>query len=183
MMDVDIRYALILLPLFYIILPFIFSGTFIILGGVTLIAFISGAIIFIVITNLNLGGSLDVLASGSSANVGMGSEGGYSLFVIAMGGLFYIGAQIAQFLTPILTIFVQIINAIIGFVGWIFGTNTSGLQTSLVSGLGTNATSNLGSIYPLGITIDGISVFGALDVIFGSLFILGLYFMISSRGH
>ena len=55
--------------------------------------------------------------------------------------------------------------------------------TSLVSGLGTNATSNLGSIYPLGITIDGISVFGALDVIFGSLFILGLYFMISSRGH
>jgi hypothetical protein len=182
MRELDVRYALFLMPLFYVILPFLLSGTFLILGGVTLLAFISGAIILIVITNLNLGGQTNVLASGAGANVGMGSEGGYSLFVIVIGGLFYIGAQIAQFITPILNIFLVIINAIISFVGWIFGISTTGLQTSLVSGLGSTATQNLGNIYPLGITVQGISVFGALDIIMASLFILSLYFMVSSRG-
>jgi len=163
-------------------LPFILSGSFLILGGVALIAFITGTIIFIIVTNLHIGGSGTVLASGLSGNVGLSNEAGYSLFVICIGGLFYLGAQLAQFITPILNLFVIIINAILGFIA-LFGVNTSGFQTSLFSGLGINASQNIGNIYPLGITIQGISVFGALDVLMGSLFILGLYFMVSSRGH
>jgi hypothetical protein len=183
MQELDVRYALFLMPLFYVILPFILSGTFLILGGVGILAFISGTIILIIITNLNLGGSIQAVATGSGANVGMGSEGGYSLFVIVIGGLFYIGAQIAQFISPILDIFLLVINTIISFVGWIFGISTTGLQTSLVSGLGSTATHNLGNIYPLGIKVAGISVFGVLDIVMASLFILSLYFMVSSRGH
>jgi hypothetical protein len=183
MLDIDVRYALFLLPLFYVVLPFLLSGTFMILGIVTVLAFVTGTVIFIIITNLHIGGSGTVLASGVSGNVGLSNEAGYSLFVIVIGGLFYVGAQIAQFITPLLDMFVTIINTLISFVGWVFGTSTSGLQTSLVSGLGSSATANLGNIYPLGITIDGISIFGALDLIMASLFMLSLYFMVSSRGH
>jgi hypothetical protein len=182
MMDVDIRYALFLLPLIYVLLPFILTGSFIVLGGVTVIALISGIIVFVVITNLHIGGSGTVLASGVSGNIGLNNEAGYSLFVVCLGGLFYLGAQLTQFITPILNVVVGIINAILGFIS-IFGVNTSGLQSSLFSNLGISSASNLGQIYPLNITIDNISVFGALDVIMGSAFILGLYFMVASRGH
>jgi len=186
MLDIDLRYAFFLFPLIYIMIPFFLSGTFLILGGVTLITFISGTIILIIISNLNFGGqeSGGVLTAnqGLGLNLGLSSEGGYSLFVIVIGGLFYLGSQLAQFFTPILNIFLTIINTLLGFVSAVFGVSTSGLQTSLVSGLGNTATANLGQIYPLGITIDGISIFGALDVIMASIFMLSLYFMVSSRG-
>ena len=48
MQDMDIRYALFLLPLFYVLLPFVLTGSFIILGGVTVLAFISGVILFVI---------------------------------------------------------------------------------------------------------------------------------------
>jgi hypothetical protein len=77
----------------------------------------------------------------------------------------------------ILIITFFLISCIIGFY-------TPKVKSQIVDNLSYyTSLGDLGSIYPLGITIDGISVFGALDVIFGSLFILGLYFMISSRGH
>jgi hypothetical protein len=179
----DIRYALFLIPLIYVLIPFFLTGSFVILGGVAVITFITAIIIFIIITNTHLGGDLQVIVgTGGGGNVGMNNEGAYSLFVVFIGGLFYLGAQLTTFFTPILNIFLGIINAIIGFAGWVFGISASGLTTTTFSGLGNSATA-LSTIYPLGITIDGISVFGALDVIMGSLFILGLYFMVASRGH
>jgi hypothetical protein len=181
MQDMDIRYALFLLPLFYVLLPFVLTGSFIILGGVTVLAFISGVILFVIISNLHIGGSGTVLASGVSGNIGLNNEAGYSLFVVCLGGLFYLGAQLTTFITPLLDILIGIVNAILGFIS-IFGINTSGLSTATFSSLGNSATT-ISNIYPLGITVDNISVFGALDVIMGSLFILGLYFMVASRGH
>ena len=178
MNELDIRYTFILLPLLYVILPFIFSGSFVFLGGVTLIAFIIGVVIFIIISNLNIGGSGEVLASGVSGKISLNSEAGYSLFVVCIGGIFYLGAQLTILITPLLDIFIGIINAILSFVCIVFGISTSGFQTSLFNGLGNAGNTNLGKWYPLGITIQGISVFGALDLIMGSMFILGLYFMV-----
>ncbi len=76
MQDMDIRYALFLLPLFYVVLPFVLTGSFIILGGVTVLAFISGVILFVIISNLHIGGSGDILASGVSGNIGLNNEAG-----------------------------------------------------------------------------------------------------------
>lgn len=182
MQEIDLRYALFLLPLFYVVLPFFLSGTFLILGGVTLIALITGMLIFIVVTNLNIGGSATAATVGSSANISLSSEGGYSLFVIFFGGLFYLGATLATFITPILNMFVSILNAILGFVSFVSGISTTAIQTTVVSGLGSSSAINLNQVYPLSITIFGISLFGALDVIFASMFILSLYFMVASRG-
>lgn len=137
-----------------------------------------------VITNINFGGSLQaIIGTGGGANVGMGSEGGYSLFVVFIGGLFYLGAQLAIFIAPILNIITGIINAVVGFIGWIVGINVSSLQSNVVSGFGSVVSPNLSLVYPLNLNVQGLSVFGALDVIMGSLFILSLYFMVASRGH
>jgi len=183
----DPRYTLLLIPLIYVLIPYFLTGSFIILGGVTVIAFISAALIFIVITNVNFGGALQVIiGTGGGANIGMNNEGGYSLFVVFVGGIFYLGAQLATFFTPILNVLLYIINAIIGFIGWLTGVNTSTLQTSLISGVGSLVSPNLNQVYPIldnRFNILGINVFFALDVIMGSLFILGLYFMIANRGH
>src|SRR5208283_2723782 len=94
MIDMDIRYTLFLLPLMYVILPFIFSGDFLIFGAVTGASFIIGIVVFIIITNLHIGGSGEVVATGVSGNIGLNSEAGYSLFVVCIGGIFYFGAQI-----------------------------------------------------------------------------------------
>jgi hypothetical protein len=181
MQEVDLKLAFFLIPLAYVIIPFFLSGTFLILGGVTLTAFIIGLIIFIIITNLNIGGSAQAVASGGSFNLSLNGEGSHSLFIVFVGGLFYLGANLAQFLAPLLDLIVGIINAIIGGISWLIGADTSGLQTTLVSGLGGSASTNLGSVYPLNISILGISVFGALDVLFASMFILALYFMIATK--
>jgi hypothetical protein len=180
MLDLDIRYAFILFPLVYVLLPFFLTKNFILLGGVTVITFITGVIVFVVITNLHIAGSGDVLATGVSGSFGLNNEAGYSLFVICLGGLFYLGAQLTTIFTPILNIFVGIINTILNFVSTVFGISTSGLQTNVFSSM---TITNLGNVYPYSITIQGISVFGALSVVMGSIFMLGLYFMVASRGH
>jgi hypothetical protein len=182
MQELNIRYAFILFPLIYVLIPFILSGSFIILGGIGLLAFLTGVIIFVIISNLDLGGNADVLTSGVGFNIGLSDEGSYSLFVVFIGGLFYLGASLAQFLAPIFDIFVTILNALIGVVGFLSGLDVSAFQTTLISNLGGSVATNLGTVYPTSITIAGISVFLTLDVIFASMFILGLYFMISSRG-
>lgn len=187
MQDVDIRYAFILFPLIYVILPYFLTGSFIILGGVSLFALITGIIILIIISNLNFGGQENAGAltanEGIGLNIGLSSEGGYSLFVVVIGALFYLGAQVAIFVTPILDMIVGVINSIIGFIGWVFGFSITSLQTSLVYNMGSVASPNLNKVYPLSITIQNISVFGALDVVMAIIFVLGLYFMVSSRGH
>lgn len=178
----EFKLALFILPLIYVLIPFILSGTFIILGGVTILALIIGMTIFIIITNLQLGGSAQALASGGSLQIGMSDSGGYSLFIIFFGGLFYLGATLAQFIAPILEVFASIINSIVGFMGWVTGIDVSSLQTSTIASLGGANAINLGAVYPLGLSIQGISIFGALSIIFASMFILSLYLMISQRG-
>jgi hypothetical protein len=164
-----------------VLLPFLISGSFIILGGVSLLALITGIILFIIVTNINIGGSAGVATVNTGLTLGLNSEGGYSLFVIFIGSLFYLGAQLTIIITPLLTIFTGVINAIFGAISWVTGSNLTSLQTSL--GIGGNTTApNLGNIYPLTINIAGISLFGTLDVLFASMFILSLYFMVSSRG-
>jgi hypothetical protein len=177
----DLKMALFLFPLIYVLIPFILTGSFIILGGVTLIAFIVGMLIFIVVTNLNIRGDAQALASGGGLGIGLNDTGGNSLFIVFFGGLFYLGASLAQIIAPILTIFTSIINAIIGFLGWITGIDVSAMQTSTITSLGGTGLSNLNTIYNLDIKIQGISVFLTLDILFASLFILALYFMVSSR--
>lgn len=183
MQEIDIRYAFFLVPLLYVLIPFILSGTFFILGGVSLLALITGILMMVIISNLNFGGSANAFASGGSVNIGLNNEGGYQLFVIFIGGLFYLGATLTTIFTPLLNILVGVINTIVGFLGWATGISTSGITTSVISGLGGSSAINLNNVYPLGLTIQGISLFGILDAIFGSMFILGLYFMIASRGH
>jgi hypothetical protein len=172
-----------MLPLVYVLLPYIFSGNFIILGGVTVFAFLAGLVVFIVLTNTNIGANLQVIiGTGGGANAGLGNEGAYSLFVVCLGGLFYVGAQLAQFFTPILTVFLDIINVIAYIPSIIFNINLSGLTANTLVN-GRSALNSLGSWYPLNINVVGISVFGALDAVMGFMFILGLYFMVASRGH
>lgn len=177
----QLKEALFILPLFYVLVPFILSGTFVILGGVTVISFISAMIIFLVITNLNFGGSAEAIATGGSINLGMNDTGGKGLFIVFIGGVFYLGASLATVLTPILNIFTTILNAIISALSWVLGVDTSGLQSSIVSSIGGQSAINLSSVYPLGITVQGISVFLALDAIFASMFILSLYLMVSEN--
>lgn len=178
----DIRYALLLIPLTYVLIPYFLTGSFIILGGVSLFAFISGVIIFAVISNLNIGGGAQAIASGGTFNLGLNSEGGYTLFVIVIGGLFYIGAQVITFVEPITALITWILNALLGVLSWLTGADVTFLQTNMTNIFNSTFTPELDAVYPLGINIAGISIFGALDIIMGCLFILGLYFMVSSRG-
>lgn len=178
----DIKYFALIIPIFYVLIPYFITGNFIILGGVSVLAFVTGAIIFVILANINFGGKAEAVASGGAFHIGLNPEGGYSLFVIFVGGLFYLGAQIATFITPIFQLFVLIINAILGAVSFVFGINTSGLSTNLVSGMGSVFNMDLSQVYPLNIMVAGVSFFGTLDILMGCLFILGLYFMISARG-
>jgi hypothetical protein len=187
MQPLDIRYILLLLPLIYILTPYFLTGNFIILGGITVIAVITGMILFILIVNLNIGGSIQAIATGGSASAGMNSEGGYSLFVVFIGGLFYLGAQLAIFITPILTFFSLVINGILSFFNWIVsGSFSSTFQVSKISNLGL-VNLNISQVYPTNLIIPigglNINVFEVLDFMMGSAFILGLYFMVASRGH
>jgi hypothetical protein len=183
----DMRYLLLLFPLVYVLLPFLFSGAFLLLGGVTALAFIAGTIIFIVVTNLHIGGqeSGGVLSAnqGLGLNLGLNNEAGYSLFVVCIGGLFYLGADLMQYITPIIYLVLGLVNALLGFVSFVFGTSTSGLQSTLFSTIGSTGINNLGKWYPSGVIVCGVDFFLSLNIIMSSIFILGLYFMVSSRGH
>jgi hypothetical protein len=187
MQDVDIRYTFLLLPLLYVSVPYFLTGNFIILGGVGAFAFISGIIIFVIISNLDVAGNIQVIiGTGGGGKIGLNSEGGYTLFVVFIGAIFYLGAQITQFFTPILDIFVGLMNGFLGVIGFLSGTNLGSISSKSVANLGINSNfTSLSNIYPTGkpFIIDGISVFLALDAIMASMFIVGLWLMVSSRGH
>jgi hypothetical protein len=176
MQEIDIRYAFILLPLSYVLIPYFFTGNFILLGGISALAFILGAIIFALIANLHIQGNGSVLASGVGGSVGQNNEGGYQLFVLVFGGLFYLGSQVTQYIIPIINVFINAISFLLSFVGVNLGLNSSSLN-------GINNISILSSFYPLNFTIEGINIFVLADAGFGVMFMLGIYFMIASRGH
>ena len=182
MQQLDVRFAFFLLPLIYVLIPFILTGNFIILGGVTIITFLIGMILFIIVSNLNVGGSAEAIATGGSAQIGLTGEGGYSLQVVFIGGLFYLGASLATIFSPIFDMLIIVVNGIIGLFAWIVGADVTALQVGMVDNLGLSSASNLSQVYPRSIMVQGISVFLVLDVLFASMFILSLYFMISSRG-
>lgn len=178
MQELNIRYAFILLPLMYIILPFILTGNFLLLGGITVSAFIFGAIIFIIISNLNIGGG----AATVNVKVGQSAEGGYSLFVIVMGGIFYLGAQVVPYIMPIITGFLNGFITVINVIGSIFSFSLPIMSTDVLTSLNGSDGIPISNFYDLSVSFDGISIFLALNAIMGMLFILGLYFMIASRG-
>ena len=85
----DLKYIFILLPLIYSIVPFAFTGNFLLLGAISVTIFIIGAVLFALVFSLNVGGSGNVLATGVSGRFGLNQEGTYMLFVLTFGGLFY----------------------------------------------------------------------------------------------
>ena len=176
MQDIDIRYSFILLPLAYVLIPYFFTGNFVLLGGISVLAFILGAIIFVLIANLHIQGNGTIFASGVGGSVGQNNEGGYQLFVLVFGGLFYLGSQVTQYIIPIIDTFINVIGTLLGFIGINLGLNSSNLN-------GINNINILSGFYPLNFTVEGINVFLLTSVGFGVMFILGLYFMIASRGH
>ena len=70
-------------------MPFLLTGNLLILGALSVSIFIIGAVLFVLIFSLNVGGSGTVLASGVSGRLGLNQEGTYMLFVLVFGGLFY----------------------------------------------------------------------------------------------
>jgi hypothetical protein len=189
----DIRYTCLLIPIVYVLLPFIFNGSITALAVMTGTTFIFGVIVFIIITNLNIGGggSISAIATGGSGNLklGLNSEAGYSLFVVCIGGLFYLGAQLTEVFTPIISGIFTVLNAILYIpvtIANLFGANInlSFMKASAMDTLGFGSNiSGLNKWYNTSYSIQGISIFGAIDVFMGLMFMLGLYFMISSRGH
>jgi hypothetical protein len=174
MQDIDVRYSFILLPLAYSIMPFLLTGNFLLLGTISVTIFIVGAVLFALIFSLNIGGSGSVLASGVSGRLGLNTEGTYMLFVLVFGGLFY---GVTTFVDLFLNDLVGIFNFLFSWVG--LSINTHGASLSF----GNYVIVSPSSIYPTNLIFMGISVFGFLSVMLGLVYILGIWFMISSRGH
>jgi hypothetical protein len=173
MQDLDIRYTFILLPLLYSIIPFLLTGSFILLGVISVTIFIIGAVLFALIFSLNIGGSGTILASGVSGKFGINQEGTYMLFVLVFGGLFY----------GVTTFIITFIDTIIGiwnfFLGWLgLSISTGGASVSV----GSYSFISPSNVYPSDFNINGFAVFPLLTVFMGLIYILGMFFLISSRG-
>ena len=173
MQELDIRYAFILLPLLYSIMPFLLAGSFLILGVISVAIFIIGAVLFTLIFSLNVGGSGEVLASGVSGQLGINQEGTYMLFVLVFGGLFY---GVTTFIDLFLDELIGIFNFLFGWTG--LGINVHGASLSMGNYIIVSPT----IFYPTDLTFMGISVFTALSVFMGLMYIIGIFFLISSRG-
>jgi hypothetical protein len=173
MQDIDLRYAFILLPLLYSILPFLLTGNLLILGALSVSIFIIGSVLFVLIFSLNVGGSGTVLASGVSGRLGLNQEGTYMLFVLVFGGLFY---GVTTFIVSFLDSLLGIYNFFLGWAG--LGITTNGASLSVGSYSFISPT----TIYSNGVIFMGIPIFPTLTVIMGLLYILGMFFLISSRG-
>lgn len=173
MQDLDIRYVFILLPLIYAVIPFLLTGNFILLGAVSVTIFIIGAVLFALVFSLNVAGSGEVLASGVMGKFGLNQEGTYMLFVLVFGGLFY---GVTTFIITFIDILIGLWNF---FLGWL------GLSIALSSSSISDATyiiSSPSTIYPSDFSINGFAVFPLLTVFMGLIYILGMFFLISSRG-
>jgi hypothetical protein len=182
MQDLDIRYAFILLPIVYSMMPFFLTGNFLLLGTISVSVFIIGAVLFVLIFSLNFGGSGTVVASGVSGKLGLNQEGTYMLFILVFGGLFYgVSTFLVLFLNDLIGFFNFIIDAI-NFVS--FGVGN--LQHIDIHGaslsVGSYTITSPSSVYPTDLTFMGISVFTSLSVFMGLIYILGIFFLVSSRG-
>jgi hypothetical protein len=173
MQDLDVRYAFILLPLLYSIVPFLLTGNFILLGAITVTIFIVGAVLFTLIFSLNIGGSGQVLASGVSGTLGINQEGTYMLFVLVFGGLFY---GVTTFIVTFLNDLVGVWNFFLGWAGLSINMNNASLS------VGTYIIASPSSIYPSDFIIQGFPLFPLLTVVMGLLYIIGIFFLVSSRG-
>jgi hypothetical protein len=173
MQELDIRYAFILLPIAYSILPFLLTGNFLLLGSISVSIFIIGAVLFALIFSLNIGGSGNILASGVSAKLGINQEGTYMLFVLVFGGLFY---GITTFINLFLDDLVGIYNLLFGWVGLTINIHDSTLS------VGSYSIISPSSIYPTDLSFMGLSVFTVLSIFMGLIYIIGIFFLISSRG-
>lgn len=163
-----------MLPLVYAIMPFLLTGNFLLLGAISVSIFIVGAVLFALIFSLNIGGSGTILASGVSGKLGINTEGTYMLFVLVFGGLFY---GITTFIDLFLNDLVGIYNFLFSWVGLSINTHGSSLS------VGNYVIVSPSSIYPTSLPFMGISVFGFLTVMMGLVYIIGIYFLIASRGH
>jgi hypothetical protein len=173
LLDLDIRYAFILLPIVYSIMPFLLTGNFLVLGSISVVIFIIGAVLFVLLFSLNIGGSGSFLASGVSGKLGLNQEGTYMLFVLVFGGLFY----------GVTTFIVTFMNNLIGI--WNFFLDWAGLSISTggaTLSMGSYTIVSPSSIYPNSLYFSGVPVFLTLSVFMGLVYILGMFFLVSSRG-
>jgi hypothetical protein len=174
MQDIDIRYAFILLPLLYSIIPYLLTNNFLLLGAISASIFIIGAILFALIFSLNIGGSGDILASGVSGKLGLNQEGTYMLFVLVFGGLFY---GITSFIDLFLNDLIGIYNFLFSWVGLSINVYGSSLSS------GNYVITSPSSVYSTSLTYMNISIFTMITIIMGLMYIIGIFFLISSRGH
>jgi hypothetical protein len=173
MQDLDVRYAFILLPLIYSVIPFLLTGNFIFLGAISVTIFIIGAVLFALVFSLNIGGSGTVIASGVSGNLGINQEGTYLLFVLVFGGLFY---GITTFIVTFMNDLIVIWNFFLGWAGLSISTGGANLSISNYVFISPSG------IYPSSFNINGIAIFPLLTVFMGLIYILGMFFLVSSRG-
>ncbi len=166
MQDLDIRYVMILIPIIYVILPYIFVGDLSYFTVVTITTVLTSIGVTWALTSFELVGS------------GFNQEGTYQAFVLVTGLIFYGLSFVLSFLGSV------------PLSQWNIYTNTpvnnynpnyNGNKTS-INNIFTSTPQNI--CYPINILkINGVGFFALLDVVMGIVLILGLYFMISSRGH
>jgi hypothetical protein len=155
-------------------MPFLLTGNFLLLGSIGVTIFIVGGVLFALIFSLNIGGSGEILASGVSGRLGLNQEGTYMLFVLVFGGLFY---GITTFIDLFLVELVNIYNFLFGWIGMTINTHGASLS------FGSYKVISPSSIYPNNLVFNGVPIFVTLAVIMGLIYIAGIFFLISSRGH
>ena len=172
-----------MLPLLYSIIPFLLTGNFLILGLISVTIFIIGAVLYALIFSLNIAGSGSVVSTGISGRLGLNTEGTYMLFVLIFGGLFYgITTFIDLFLNDLIrffNFFISAINVVSFGLAHLSDINIHGASLSFGSYIFISPS----SIYPSSLSFNGIPIFTTLTVIMGLVYILGIFFLISSRGH
>ena len=164
MQDIDIRYALIIMPIIYILIPYflVFNFSFLAVIGITTI--LSSIFIVWILTSLNVVSS------------GINQEGTYQAFVLVVGVLFYGFSVILNLLFSNTSI-----NSF--FNHGILGSRSNSGSNIDISNNNLILQSPMSIVYPSSIHIFGISFFDTLTAVMGIVLILGLYFMIASRGH